>query len=85
MWITPDEPGVAWITPLPWTTPDYTGLLQITRITPDYQFALPSSPADYQSCFTLGITGDYAGFTWITLDHSNLLRITSIYSNLLQN
>ena len=85
MWITPDEPGVAWITDS--VTLDYsgfTGLLRITRITPDYQFALPSGPANYQSCFSLGITADYAGFTWITLDHSGSLQFTPDYFDLLR-
>ena len=63
-------------------TPDYFGLL---RIISDYQFRSPSGPADYQNCFPLGITADYAvllRFTLIATIYSELVRFTSNYFGL---
>ena len=75
-WITPDDPALSRI------TTDYFGLLQFTRIAPDYQFRSPSFPADYQSCFSLGITANYSGLRQNTLNYSRLLQFSLNYAGL---
>ena len=81
-------------------TRDYRGLLRITTGYPDYSnnsdlIGSPSGPADYQSCFPLGIsriTTDYAGLArlfgllrliWITPGYAGLLQINADYGGLL--
>ena len=73
---------------------DYTVL---RRITSDYQFGSPSGPANYQSCFPLGITANYARLPvqitkWSSglpelfpaRNYRGLPWITLIYSDLLR-
>ena len=56
----------------------------LLRITPDYQFGSPSGPADYLSCFPIGITADYCALLRNTPIYSILLRFTSDYRGLLR-
>ena len=92
--ITPHEPGVPG---LPWTTPDYSDLLQITadyfrlpQITPDYQFVSPSGPADYQSCSPSVLERITVHYQFVSpsgrTDYQSCfsLGITRDYSDLLQ-
>ena len=74
---------------LPWITRItliYLGLLGITRVTPNYQFGSPRCPADYQSCFSIGITRDYDGILGLpritSLDHQVFQRITKVFFSL---